>query len=144
MQFKFKRASYNMADKHLLEKVQIRAIMMITNLKGTYEERLASLNMRTLEEYRARGDLIESYKFMSGKNNVDHKTWFSLASDSEVKTRATTGYLNLTLRPIPKTDLRKNFFSHRVVPHWNQLPDSVKMAETTNDFKNSLDKHNCY
>ena len=39
---------YNKSDKEILEKVQIRAIMMITNLRGSYEERLASLNMRTL------------------------------------------------------------------------------------------------
>ena len=36
-------APYTMADKDLLEKVRRRAIMMVTNIKGNYEERLAKL-----------------------------------------------------------------------------------------------------
>ena len=46
------------ADKELLEKVQRRAIIIITNLKGTYKERLAILGMRSLCDRRLRGDLI--------------------------------------------------------------------------------------
>ena len=51
-------APYTMVDKELLEKVQMRAIMMGTNIKGSYEERLAILGMKTLEDRRIRGDLI--------------------------------------------------------------------------------------
>ena len=46
------------ADKEVLEKVQQRAVMMVSNLRGTYEERLVVLNMRTLEDRRTRGDLF--------------------------------------------------------------------------------------
>ena len=42
-------APFNKADKELLEKVQRRAVMMVTNIRGSYEERLAILKMRTLE-----------------------------------------------------------------------------------------------
>ena len=55
-------APYTVADKEILEKVQRRDMMMVTNLKGSYEERLATLGMRTLEARRIRGDLIETYK----------------------------------------------------------------------------------
>ena len=41
-------APYNKADKELLEKVQKRAVMMVTNIRGSYEERLSTLKMRTL------------------------------------------------------------------------------------------------
>ena len=138
-------APFYKADKELLEKVQRRAVMMVTNIRGTYEERLASLKMRTLEDRRIRGDLIETFKIITGKSNVVPETWFTFASsnttDDSVRTRATTGYLNLVQPPIPKTEIRKNFFSNRVVDHWNQLPDHVKMSQKTNDFKNALDRH---
>ena len=136
-------APFYKVDKELLEKVQRRAVMMVTNIRGSYEERLAILKMRTLEERRLRGDLIEAYKILTGKSDVDPKTWFSLISDTDpaIRTRATTGYLNLVQPPTAKSDVRKNFFSHRVVPHWNQLPDHVKQAQKTNDFKNALDQH---
>ena len=136
-------APYTMADKELLEKVQRRAIMMVTNIKGTYEERLAKLGMRTLEDRRLRGDLIETFKILTGKSDVKYQTWFQLAKDEvgTVDTRSKTGHLNLSKPPNATTDVRKNFFSHRVVPHWNQLPDHVKMVQKTNDFKNTYDRH---
>ena len=94
-------APYIMDDKELLEKVQRRAIMMVSNMKGTYQERLAILGMRTLEDRRLRGNLIETYKILSGKSDVRYQTWFQLAKDEvgTVATRAKTGHLNLS-RPL--------------------------------------------
>ena len=34
----------------------------------------------------------------------------------------------------------KHYFSNRVVPVWNSLPNNVVMAENINIFKNRLDK----
>ena len=135
-----------MVDKEILEKVQRRAVMMVTNLKGSYEERLAILKMRTLEDRRIRGDMIETYKILTGKCKVSPETWFCLAKekDGAVNTRASMGYLNLVLPPVPETDIRKNFFSHRVVPLWNSLPDHIKTAKTTNGFKASYDSFTGY
>jgi len=39
-----------------------------------------------------------------------------------------------------KYDLRKHYFTNRVVPIWNSLPNDVVMADTINLFKNHLDK----
>ena len=36
-------------------------------------------------------------------------------------------------------EIRKNFFSQRVVEKWNKLPDLVKQADSVNTFKNRLD-----
>jgi ribonucleases P/MRP protein subunit RPP40 len=36
--------------------------------------------------------------------------------------------------------IRKNFFSQRVVQHWNCLPASVVEADTVNGFKRKLDE----
>ena len=138
-------APHSVADRELLERVQRRAIMMVTNIKGSYEERLAMLGMRTLEDRRLRGDLIEAFKILTGQSDVRYETWFNLARDQvgSATTRAMTGHLNLVLPP-QAGELRRNFFSHRVVPHWNQLPDQVKKAQKTNEFKNLYDNHTGY
>ena len=83
---------------------------------------------------------------MTGKSNVNYQTWFQLAKDEvgTVGTRAKTGYLNLSKPANANSDVRRNFFSHRVVSHWNQLPDHVKMAKKTNAFKNAYDSHTGY
>ena len=39
-----------------------------------------------------------------------------------------------------RLDVRKNFFSNRVVNAWNKLPQYVIDAETVNSFKARLDK----
>ena len=36
-------------------------------------------------------------------------------------------------------DLRRNFFSFRVVDQWNKLPSEIKNAENVNSFKNLYD-----
>ena len=137
---------YHKGDKEVLERVQKRAVMMVTNLRGSYEERLAALNLRTLEERRIRGDLIECYKVLTGKYNVSLDTWFCLSKEKvgAANTRSSTGYLSLENPPAPRTDMRRNFFSHRVVNTWNTLPDHVKMASTTDQFKNLYDIHTGY
>ena len=63
---------FNLGDKELLEKVQRRAVMMVTNLVGSYEERLSLLGLRTLEDRRVRGDMIETFKILARKSDVKH------------------------------------------------------------------------
>jgi len=41
-------------------------------------------------------------------------------------------------------DLRKNFFSQRVINTWNSLPQSVVDAVSINSFKNKLDSFGKY
>ena len=70
---------------------------MIFNLQGTYEQKLKVLGLATLEESRIRKDIIEMYKMMTGKGQVDFQNWFQLTSyrEGEINTRKNSGYLNV-------------------------------------------------
>jgi hypothetical protein len=79
-----------------LENVQKRAVAMVTNLKGrNYTERLALLGMTTMEDARRRGDLIQMYRVMTGKDRVDPATWFTPTQEMQgsMATRVITGCL---------------------------------------------------
>ena len=134
---------YTVADKDLLESVQRRAVRMISNLSGTYEEKLKVLGMATLEENRVRGDMIEMYKMMTGKNKSDFTQWFRLAVAREGagNTRGSKGYLNVEEPPISSSNVRNYCFSQRCPSVWNALPDTVKMATSVNGFKAAYDQY---
>lgn len=73
-------------DKEVLEAVQRRAVKAVSNLRGkSYVERLRELEMDTLEERRKRGDLLQAYRILSGKDNVSPATWFQC--DSKARKR---------------------------------------------------------
>ena len=115
--------------------------MVVTNLKGrTYNQRLKELDMITLEERRERGDLIQAYKVLTGKEKVTHQTWFKMNSEEEDRrqTRERGGVLSVQ-RKEGRLEVRQNFWSVRVANKWNLLPDMVKLAATVDSFKNGLD-----
>ena len=59
-------------DIETLEKVQRRAINLVVGLRGrTYEEKLAELGMRTLEDRRKRLDLVQTFKINKGIDKVE-------------------------------------------------------------------------
>ena len=120
-----------------MEKVQKRATKRIPELKEmSYEARLDRLGLTTLEERRTRGDAIETFKILNGYENVDCSHWFQLAD---------TGY---NLRRHSKTlfkqrsrlEIRKNFFTNRVVTVCNSLNEETVSAESVNSFKIKYDK----
>ena len=68
---------YYRKDIMQLEKVQRRATKMVTGLKKLkYEERLARLNLYTLERRRTRGDMIETFKILKGVQNINSEQFF--------------------------------------------------------------------
>ena len=95
----------------------------------TYEERLNKLDLTTLLERRARGDLIETFKILSGIADYGEK-FFSLSRSGN----------NLVSRPGDEKSTKHSFFSRRVIPYWNKLPSDVKLSKSVNDFKNKLDR----
>ena len=100
----------------------------------SYEERLSWLGLYSLEFRRVRGDLIETYKILTGLERVDLERMFPMVGESR-----TRGH-NLRIRGKPfRAEVRRNFFTQRVVNVWNSLPQNVVEAKTLSDFKNKLD-----
>ena len=58
----------------------------------------------------------------------------------ELNENPTRGHAYKLKKKSCKKDIRKNFFSVRVISSWNGLPDQVVTAPTLNTFKNRLDK----
>ena len=134
---------YTVADKEILESVQRRAVNMISNLSGSYEQKLAALGLTTLEESRIRGDMIEMYKMMTGKSKCDASQFFKLmpTRDGASNTRGSSGFLNVEEPALSRTDVRRHFFSQRCPRVWNSLPDEVKRVGTVNGFKSAYDAY---
>jgi hypothetical protein len=129
------------ADKACLEKVQMRAVNMISGLKGkNYEEKLKELGITTLEERRHQIDMIQTYKILKGVSKVNSDIWFEKAAEGGRATRLTADPLNIGQKAA-RLDIRKHFFTHRVVEAWNKIPSSLKDSKTLNGFKNGYRAH---
>ena len=76
---------------------------------------------------------------------MDPAKWFRLQEDQTregaTSTRRHQGYQALLPRPPSRLEVRRNFFSNRVVESYNSLPDNVKMAISMNGFKARLDEY---
>ena len=110
----------------------------MSDVRGSYEERLQQLELTTLEERRRRGDAIEVYKYLRGFLDVDKETLFKINHSAQPKTRHQNSFMPLTV-PRAKLDLRKNFFSVRGAKLWNSLPSVVRESRNVNKFKNTYD-----
>jgi hypothetical protein len=114
---------------------------MVSGLKGiTYEERLKELKMITLEERRHQADMLQVYKIITRKDNVDSACWFKMAADTSVRTRQAAGLMNV-IKPRARLEVRANFFSVRTCDDWNMIPEEVKRAKSTAHFKKLYRRH---
>ena len=95
------------ADKECLEKVQMRAVSMISGLRGnTYEEKLHELGLATLEERRIQQDMIQTHKILTGQAKVDRAIWFEMAAEGQRETRLTSDPLNIRQKA-SRLDIRR-------------------------------------
>ena len=99
-----------------------------------YEQRLKALGLYSLQRRRLRGDLIETYKILTGKEKIKSDQLFHKATTTELR-----GHSLKLYKKTSRLQLRKHSFSQRIVDHWNKLPDDVVSAATISTFKRRLD-----
>ena len=110
--------------------------LICDRISDYYMNDLMKLNLTTLDVRRVRGDLIQVFKIVHGFDNLEFCDFFKFALG-----RNTRGHCLKLQKVCCRLDVRKNFFSQRVVNEWNELPESVVLSNSVNGFKNALDKH---
>ena len=119
----------------LIERVQRRATKLVPQLREkSYDERLEALGLPRLVDRRIRGDMIETYKIMTGKDKLEKRRLFQMAT---LRGRSHSKKL---YRKYSRLNVRKYWFSQRVVAKWNKLSLEEVTADKTSCFKARYDK----
>jgi hypothetical protein len=124
-----------LSDIDLLENVQRNFTKRLQGLQDfSYEERLTRCGLVSLELRRLRKDLTLCYQIVNGLIALDFKEFFLPCTYT--KTRGHRQKLKIP--PITHCAARSNFFSQRVVPVWNALPENVILSDSYSKFCKSI------
>ena len=123
-----------MQDMRSYENVQRRYTRWCYGFRRpSYENRLILMKLPSLMDRKKRGDLIYCFKILQmGKQG---ENYFTIRQDVRLR-----GHRLTLVVPRCKTNIRKNFFSTRIIKDWNKLPDEIIKSESVNVFKNRIDK----
>ena len=104
-------------------------------MHGSYEDRLKQYGLTLLVDRQMRGDLIQTFMIIQQIYDLPINTFFKMAGDRHNQATHNTVTIGPEREVVDdknfvkeksKLDIRWNFFSQRVVEHWNVLPCSVK------------------
>ena len=108
---------------------------MITGLEYlSYEDRLRELGLFSPEKRRLRGDLIAAFQYLKGAYRKHGEGLFT-----RVCSDRTRGNGSKIEEGSFRLEIRKKFFTMRVVKHWDRLPREAVAAPSLVVFKASLD-----
>ena len=117
-----------------VEDVQRRATKLLPSISNkSYPERLAALRLPSLEHRRARGDMIDLFKYVHCIYKVQNPM-FELADY-----KSTRGHQLKIKKAYCRLQVRHNSFPQRAINTWNSLPEEVVTAPTLSAFKSRLD-----
>ena len=121
-------------DMDVLEWVQRRATKMIRGLEHlSCEDRLRELGLFSLENRRLRGDLRAAFQYLKGPTGRMERGFSQrcvVIGQEGNGCKLKEGRFRL--------DIRKKFFTMRVVKHWNRLPREAVAAPSLEVFKARL------
>ena len=101
----------------------------------SYEDRLRELGLFSLKKRRLRGELIAAFQYLKGNYRKEGDRLFSRVCGDR-----TSGNCFKLKEGRFRLDIRKKFFTVRMVRHWDRLPRYVVDAPSLETFKAKLDQ----
>ena len=99
-----------------------------------YEERRREMGVFSLEKRKLGGDLIATFQYLNGSYKKDGEGLFTQVDNDRTRGNG------LKLKEDGfRLDIRRKFFTVRVVRHWNRLPRESVDAPSLEVFKARLD-----